>query len=243
MLKFFRKIRQNLLSEGKTGKYLKYAVGEIVLVVIGILIALSINNWNENKKLSRVEIGMLNEIKTGLEIDLEDLIAEQNYLRRNFNSQKNIIEWIEISEPFNDSLSKHLYNVHMSAEFRYQSAPYETLKQLGMNSIKNDSLRKQISLLYDLRYENYTIMISNRKTMLSKIYEKSSQHFNEIGMINKTVMKPLDVVGLRQDNAFLFRLKTLNNFDELLIKLSIPRVIKEINQTKNKIEEEIKNRS
>jgi len=46
MLKFYRKIRQNLLSEGKTGKYLKYAIGEIVLVVIGILIALSINNWN-----------------------------------------------------------------------------------------------------------------------------------------------------------------------------------------------------
>ena len=50
MIKFFRKIRQNLLSEGKTGKYLKYAFGEIVLVVIGILIALQINNWNEQRK-------------------------------------------------------------------------------------------------------------------------------------------------------------------------------------------------
>ena len=51
MIKFFRKIRQNLLMENKTGKYLKYAIGEIILVVIGILIALQINNWNENKKL------------------------------------------------------------------------------------------------------------------------------------------------------------------------------------------------
>ena len=50
MIKFFRKIRQNLLSEGKTGKYFKYAIGEIILVVIGILIALQINNWNENRK-------------------------------------------------------------------------------------------------------------------------------------------------------------------------------------------------
>ena len=49
MIKFFRKIRQNLLSEGKTGKYLKYAIGEIILVVIGILIALQINNWNTNQ--------------------------------------------------------------------------------------------------------------------------------------------------------------------------------------------------
>lgn len=50
MIKFFRKIRQNLLSEGNTGKYFKYAIGQIVLVVIGILIALSINNWNEERK-------------------------------------------------------------------------------------------------------------------------------------------------------------------------------------------------
>ena len=50
MIKFFRKIRQNLLIENKTGKYLKYAIGEIILVVIGILIALQINNWNEQRK-------------------------------------------------------------------------------------------------------------------------------------------------------------------------------------------------
>ena len=50
MIKFFRKIRQQLLMENKTSKYFKYAVGEIILVVIGILIALQINNWNENRK-------------------------------------------------------------------------------------------------------------------------------------------------------------------------------------------------
>ena len=50
MIKFFRHIRQQLLGEGKTGKYLKYAIGEIFLVVIGILLALQINNWNETRK-------------------------------------------------------------------------------------------------------------------------------------------------------------------------------------------------
>ena len=49
MIKFFRKIRQNLLMENKTGKYFKYAIGEIILVVIGILIALQINNWNSQR--------------------------------------------------------------------------------------------------------------------------------------------------------------------------------------------------
>ena len=55
MIKFFRNIRQTLLSEGKTTNYLKYAIGEIVLVVFGILIALQINNWNEDSKLRNQE--------------------------------------------------------------------------------------------------------------------------------------------------------------------------------------------
>ncbi|WP_033959722.1 DUF6090 family protein [Psychroserpens jangbogonensis] len=50
MIKFFRKIRQNLFAEGKTVKYLTYVIGEIVLVVIGILIALQVNTWSENQK-------------------------------------------------------------------------------------------------------------------------------------------------------------------------------------------------
>ncbi|MFT6699485.1 MAG: hypothetical protein ACJAVD_000984, partial [Porticoccaceae bacterium] len=49
MIKFFRKIRYDLMEKNKTGKYLKYAIGEILLVVIGILFALQINNWNNNK--------------------------------------------------------------------------------------------------------------------------------------------------------------------------------------------------
>ncbi|MCG2459623.1 hypothetical protein K8352_02545 [Flavobacteriaceae bacterium F89] len=66
--------------ENKTGKYLKYALGEIVLVVIGILIALSINNWNENRKIRIAEIEILQNLKTELELNLEALktINEQH---------------------------------------------------------------------------------------------------------------------------------------------------------------------
>lgn len=63
MIKFFRKIRRDLLSEGKTIYYIKYAIGEIVLVVIGILIALQINNWNENQKNHDFEKQTLEQIR------------------------------------------------------------------------------------------------------------------------------------------------------------------------------------
>lgn len=75
MIKFFRKIRQNLLMENKSSKYFKYAFGEILLVVIGILIALQINNWNEK----RVEKNTLNNYYLRI---LEELVVSENNLNK-----------------------------------------------------------------------------------------------------------------------------------------------------------------
>ena len=61
------------MSENKTGKYLKYAIGEIVLVVVGILIALSINNWNSEKKLAIKELNLIEELKSNLQTNIENL--------------------------------------------------------------------------------------------------------------------------------------------------------------------------
>tara|TARA_R110000744_G_scaffold97420_1_gene188243 strand:+ start:1859 stop:2056 length:198 start_codon:yes stop_codon:yes gene_type:complete len=62
MIKFFRKIRQKMLTENKFSKYLLYAIGEIVLVVIGILIALQVNNLNEVEKVKDKEVIYLNAL-------------------------------------------------------------------------------------------------------------------------------------------------------------------------------------
>ena len=63
MIKFFRHIRRNLMEQNKTSKYFKYAIGEVILVVFGILIALSINNWNEKRKTKITEHIFLENIK------------------------------------------------------------------------------------------------------------------------------------------------------------------------------------
>src|SRR6056297_148719 len=92
MIKFFRKIRQNLLSEGKTGKCFKYAIGEIILVVIGILIALQINNWN-TKQINKSESKefnqrLLNEFVGNL--DLANTKIEK--IESMINSSRSILE-------------------------------------------------------------------------------------------------------------------------------------------------------
>ena len=73
MIKFFSKIRQNLIMENKTSKYFKYAIGEIILVVIGILIALQINNWNENRKDRQKEKIYITNIQRDLKAQLQSL--------------------------------------------------------------------------------------------------------------------------------------------------------------------------
>ena len=73
MIKFFRKIRQNLLMENKTGKYFKYAIGEIILVVIGIFIALQLNNWNEIRKIKNIEQVLLSDLKIEIKTSISDL--------------------------------------------------------------------------------------------------------------------------------------------------------------------------
>ena len=76
MIKFFRHIRQNLIMENKTRKYLKYAVGEIVLVVIGILIALQVNNWNEKRKENAEFKVTLEQIYNSLKFDVDDFKSQ-----------------------------------------------------------------------------------------------------------------------------------------------------------------------
>ena len=91
MIKFFRTIRQTMLSEGKTVKYLKYAVGEIVLVVIGILIALTINNWNDQKNNAKSEHIYYCRILEDFELDkqrIEELKEKEKNARNEYRSAR-----------------------------------------------------------------------------------------------------------------------------------------------------------
>src|SRR5210317_1984903 len=86
MIKFFRKIRQQLAYDNNASKYFRYAIGEIVLVVIGILIALGINNWNENRKTKLAEKIVLNNIFENLGIDS----IQFNYYEKQYKQIDNL---------------------------------------------------------------------------------------------------------------------------------------------------------
>ena len=85
MIKFFRKIRQKLLSENKFSKYLIYAIGEIILVVIGILIAIQINEWNRDRKLYQEEL-------EGYQLIINDLKRDATLFKTYQDSYSNFLD-------------------------------------------------------------------------------------------------------------------------------------------------------
>eukprot|EP01093_Parvamoeba_rugata_P010289 TRINITY_DN2799_c0_g4_i1.p2 TRINITY_DN2799_c0_g4~~TRINITY_DN2799_c0_g4_i1.p2 ORF type:complete len:144 (-),score=30.31 TRINITY_DN2799_c0_g4_i1:1192-1623(-) len=112
MIKFFRKIRQNLLSEGKTGKYFKYAIGEIVLVVIGILIALQINNWNikvKERNTERLNLIALKEEFKENKNELNNVIALNAQI---ITGTKKLIQTFKVSTL--DTISEQAIAINLS---------------------------------------------------------------------------------------------------------------------------------
>ena len=90
MIKFFRKIRYNLMGQNKTGTYLKYAIGEVFLLVIGILIALSINNWNEQRKREVLKENYIQSIKKDLEQDIFELNTHSEAINNSLKILNNL---------------------------------------------------------------------------------------------------------------------------------------------------------
>ncbi|WP_156950027.1 DUF6090 family protein [Maribacter antarcticus] len=143
------------MEKNKTGKYLKYAFGEIVLVVIGILIALQINNWNEKKKIKTKEIKYLTELRKDLVQNLSDINGNISNLQTSKNSNEIIMHHIENNIVYNDSLDYHFSMIYPFITFTINQTTYETLKQGGMELISNDSLRSSISNIYSNRFTSY----------------------------------------------------------------------------------------
>ena len=148
MIKFFRKIRQRLLSENKFSKYLLYAIGEVVLVVIGILIALNLNTNSENKKLVVQEIKILKEIKNELFVALNDVKEDFEGYKRNLTSAKIIYNSILHKESYNDSLKVHYFLLFDEERFLASQSAFESLKSVGLEIISNDLIRDDIVTVY-----------------------------------------------------------------------------------------------
>ncbi len=153
MIQFFRKIRQHLLAENKFSKYILYALGEIFLVVVGILIALQINNWNEDRKQVLKSLDIMREIRENLAYNNERFKQEIKEEESVINSIDIVMANLRLNKGYDNSLDFHFFNVAYWPGSVKKSSGYETLKTQGVEIIRSDTLRKAIIDLYEGMYE------------------------------------------------------------------------------------------
>lgn len=183
MIKFFRKNRQDLLSENKFGKYLTYATGEIILVVIGILIALQINNWNETKKNERIKAVYLQDFVSDLKTDIKILttrIAENGHRINAIDSISSILSTnTKLSEKESTKFIENHYHLATESYFTPERA---TIQQFESNINGNSILPKKIR---DRLYRYYAM-----NERMEKNDEKSLQLYQH-NFITKHILTPI----------------------------------------------------
>jgi hypothetical protein len=170
MIKFFRKIRQNLLMENKTGKYFKYAIGEIILVVIGILIALQIGNLNEQRKKDEQGIIHKKALKIDLHNDLETLKLDLEYLTKELK--------------INNSYSERLSNVTSNLDTLVKIVRYEyfgglnNLNELNKTTFNSLESTGEIALLEKDLAKNVQKYYTERNTDMVNASTNMRIYFN-----------------------------------------------------------------
>ena len=156
MIKFFRHIRQTLIMENKTSKYLKYALGEIVLVVIGILIALQINNWNIKRLDHDKQYKYLIEIKNNLN---SDVLKIEEVLDFNQTKDTLITESIKMLDVKKTIPGPQIFGSQLDIlgsydKFRPNDLGFKNLISAdNISLIENDSLRKLLLEYYSFDFE------------------------------------------------------------------------------------------
>lgn len=179
MIKIFREIRYDLMKKNKTGKYLKYAIGEIVLVVIGILIALQINNWNENKKKYKLRTAYKNSLINDLSLDtlmLGKLIIENNNILKVLNIQQKRFLGPETPIDTIIKIARDEFDPELNMRFNYNRNTMNTLIASGnidLFSREFNEMLMSLIAIQDIERENskfYSEVYSDKVSRFSDDY-------------------------------------------------------------------------
>lgn len=205
MLNFLRKTRNKFLKERNPKKYLTYALGEIIIVVAGILLALYLNNWNQKRTNNKQEIQYYKSIKNQLNEDLNTLAGEmvynQNYLDQ-FSYAKTLIIRNDISKT--DTLGRIVLHMVRYSDFRRKSNIYQTLINSGQIIIINNYVITERLQSLEENYNYINRLEENHATIII------SQIIPAIGQIIQ--FDPVKV----EDQGTLFSYKFRNNLDILI---------------------------
>jgi hypothetical protein len=225
MIPFFRRIRKQLANDNKPLKYMRYAIGEIVLVVIGILIALSINNWNEKRKEKNEELLVLKSMKVALDKNLMEHYSDRTNVQKALKGSLKILKIIETNDFQNDSIVDYFSAIDLYTPFFPDQSAYQSLLSNGTELISNEEIRNKITAYFE--------GVQGRVT-----YFQSNPTRNPTLLLNDYIIKNFKVI-INKDIDSMLKID-LNTFDTSSILYgyfdkneNILRIPKDINATLN----------
>lgn len=209
MIRFFRNIRKQLFSENKISKYLLYALGEIVLVVVGILIALQLNNWSQQNKDREREQLILRQLNTEFQNNKRLFDLGKNTYQTKLEACNKIISFFPLPEEQKaDSIIKYFQGVFQSYMYNPSNGLVESLLySSSIEVIQNDSLKH---------------LLTSWKDVFSDYQEEESIVVNEIRSLEKFIQEEMDFSQMIMNNVKGEKnIKTLNSirFQNAIMKI------------------------
>jgi len=229
MIKFFRKIRQKLVSENKFSKYLLYAIGEIILVVIGILIALQINNWNEQRKLKQeqkvVLAALLGDFKTN------KILIQEGTKRHKYHKDLGLT-WINLMREDTTNVRKtsHLDSlVFWGPEYEVidfvDASLNNVINSEKLDLVANTELKQRLIEypLYINQYKDFEEVVRN--IVIERIRPRNEEYISLAEMLNGSAPFTSDYTSLLKDrklsNDYVNRHWQLNELLKTLETLEV----------------------
>jgi hypothetical protein len=187
MIKFFRTIRQSLLVQGRVTRYLTYAIGEIALVMIGILLALQINNWNENQKLRHRQVDLINALILDLNAKMEENIGDLNIGERLMAKAEKALQDLGSGAAIDTADVRTLLRNMAADEWRYMTTTpsYTSIINSDLWQQLPDTLAKGAQRIYD-----------HHSNGLRVCFEKHSEYATHCRL---TYLAPNGLLDLDQD--------------------------------------------
>jgi len=184
MIPFFRKIRKKMADDNKPLKYARYAIGEIILVVIGILIALQINTWNEERKTKKFEDEILYLISENLKND-SILLSTQLFQAKRANILTDRLLESVAQKDYHDSLNYWMGKIIVFERFKSQSSAFEVLKSKGIESISDKELQLGLIAYYEQSlFNTYTSLTDVEKSFNNDWVPVIKENFFEFNWMN-----------------------------------------------------------
>ena len=214
MTRFLKKIRSEHLSNNNIVKYLKYTIGEILIVGIGILFAMQINTWSEQRHEKKTEIQQLYQIKLSLESDRESLASRIEQYKFSLKSGQALYTHLKDKKPLNDTIKQMLVIPLQEISFSSNTAAYENLKSEGLFSISNDSLKLSIIRFYDQELKFIITKFADQSDayISSIVAPYYSKHFELLTEGNNVFIEPNDYDELLLDRELTNIISTVNTF-------------------------------